>query len=110
MGSEEERRDEAEEAVRGLRVKRYIFTPSGRDRWIVVGRHRDYIVLPTVPYCSCDDYFFRVIHRGKPSCYHIEAVRTSMKEERYELIEEEDYWYNKLMEEWTDWERGRREE
>lgn len=90
-----------EEIVREGHVKKYVFMPSGRVRLVVVGRHRDYIALINVPYCSCDDYFFRVIHRSKPTCYHIEAVNLAIKTNNYETIEESDEWYDRLMEEWT---------
>ncbi|MEM2091681.1 MAG: hypothetical protein QXR59_00140 [Candidatus Bathyarchaeia archaeon] len=40
------------EAVRDNRVKKYIFKPSGRVMWIVVGRERDYIVMPDAGFCS----------------------------------------------------------
>jgi predicted nucleic acid-binding Zn finger protein len=51
--------------VKEKRVKKYIFKPSNRVRWIVVGRTRDYIVLPSVGYCSCEDFFFRVMSHEK---------------------------------------------
>jgi predicted nucleic acid-binding Zn finger protein len=82
------------------RVKRYVFRPSGRVKWIVVGRERDYIVLPEAPYCSCDDFYFRVLHRQKPTCYHLQAQAIALSEKFYEEIEEEDGWYYRLMEEW----------
>jgi len=83
------------------RVKRYVFKPSGRVRWIVVGRERDYLLLPEAPYCSCDDFYFRVLHRQKPRCYHLEAFEIAQREKLYEEIEEEDSWYDRLMNEWT---------
>jgi len=82
------------------RVKRYVFKPSGRVRWIVVGRERDYILIPEAPYCSCDDFYFRVIHGRKPRCYHLEAVEIAVRESLYEEIEEEDSWHDRLMREW----------
>jgi predicted nucleic acid-binding Zn finger protein len=91
-----------EEIVKMGHVKKYVFRPSGRVRWIVVGRHRDYIVFTSVPYCSCDDFFFRVIHGSKHNCYHIEAVKLAIQTGSYETIEEGDEWYDKLMAEWTD--------
>lgn len=94
--------EKIEEIVKEKHVKKYVFSPSGRVRWIVVGRHRDYIVLINVPYCSCDDYFFRVIHGSKPHCYHIEAVNLAIKTGNFETINESDEWYDKLMSEWTD--------
>ncbi|MEM0445477.1 MAG: hypothetical protein QW555_05545 [Nitrososphaerota archaeon] len=82
------------------RVKRYVFMPSGRVRWVVVGRGRDYLILPEAPYCSCEDFYFRVLHNQKPRCYHLEALEIAVREKLYDEIEEEDSWYDKLMSEW----------
>jgi len=92
--------DEAEKAVSEGRVKLYIFKPSGRKRWIVVGRHQDYLVLPDAGYCSCSDFFFRVMSGEKPTCYHLIAVKLARKKKKYEVIEEDDEWHDTLMNEW----------
>ncbi|MCS7117802.1 MAG: hypothetical protein NZ957_03350 [Thaumarchaeota archaeon] len=101
------RRLEPEEEARRLteegRVKRYVFTPSGRVVWVVVGRKRDYVVMPEVNYCTCDDYFFRVIRGHKPSCYHLVAVKEAITEGNYIAVDEEDYWFWYLIDEWLDW-------
>jgi len=34
------------EALKESRVKKYIFKPSNRTVWIVVGKERDYLVMP----------------------------------------------------------------
>jgi len=86
------------EAVRESRVKLYIFKPSGRKMWIVVGKHGRYLVLPDAEYCTCNDFFFRVISGEKPSCYHILAVKKAIKEETYSIIEKEDTSYKKMLE------------
>ena len=92
--------DEAEKAVSEERVKLYIFKPSGRKRWIVVGKHQDYFVLTDAEYCSCSDFFFRVMSGEKPTCYHLIAVKLARKKKRYEVIEEDDEWHDTLMNEW----------
>lgn len=50
-------------AIKDGRVKKYLFKPSGRIVWIVVGRERDYLVMPAADFCSCDDFYFRVMDR-----------------------------------------------
>ena len=95
-------REEALKAVSENRVKLYVFKPSNRKRWIVVGKHRDYLVLPEAGYCSCNDFFFRVLSHEKPTCYHLEAVRLAAKSRRYEEIIEEDRWLDILMREWLE--------
>jgi len=91
---------EAENAVRAGRVKLYVFKPSGRRRWVVVGKHGEYLVLPGSGYCSCHDFFFRVMSGEKPTCYHLIAVRIAEERSRYELIEEKDSNHDKLMSRW----------
>ena len=91
---------EAENAVRAGRVKLYMFKPSGRQRWVVVGKHGEYLVLPGSGYCSCHDFFFRVMSGEKPTCYHLIAVKLAKKKGEYEVIEEDDEWHDILMNEW----------
>ncbi|MEM4315574.1 MAG: hypothetical protein QXI97_02630 [Nitrososphaerota archaeon] len=92
--------EEAYQAVGDGKVKRYFFKPSGRVRWVVVGRHRDYLILPTASYCTCEDFFFRVLSHEKPMCYHLLAQKIATITDRYEAIEEDDTWYPRLMREW----------
>jgi len=97
---------EAENAVRAGRVKLYIFKPSGRKRWIVVGRRGEYLILPNAGYCSCHDFFFRVISGEKPACYHLLAVKLAKERNAYQQIIENDENYSNLMNKWL----GRKEE
>ncbi|MEM3399005.1 MAG: hypothetical protein QW724_05620 [Nitrososphaerota archaeon] len=90
------------EAIREKRVKLYIFKPSGRRLWMVVGRHGRYLVLPKAEYCTCSDFFFRVISGEKPSCYHLLAVKKSLQEEKYSIIEKEDTSYMRILEDLLD--------
>ncbi len=89
----------ATEAIRENRVKLYIFKPSGRKMWIVVGKHGRYLVLPEAEYCTCNDFFFRVMSGEKPTCYHLLAVRKAIQEEAYSIIKQEDTSYRKILEE-----------
>ena len=47
--------NKAWETVQEKRVKKYVFSPSGRIVWIVVGREREYQIMPAAGFCSCDD-------------------------------------------------------
>ncbi|MCS7126384.1 MAG: hypothetical protein NZ929_05700 [Aigarchaeota archaeon] len=85
------------EAVREKRVKLYVFRPSNRKLWIVVGRHGYYMVLPDSGYCTCSDFFFRVISGEKPTCYHLAAVKKAREEKTYSIIEKEDRQYRKII-------------
>lgn len=92
--------ENAYEALQEGRVKKYIFKPSGRVVWVVVGKERDYQVIPRVNFCACDDFYFRVIDHETELCYHLIAQRISEALGRYDLIEESDEMYEPLMREW----------
>jgi predicted nucleic acid-binding Zn finger protein len=87
-------------AVDERRVKKYIFKPSGRVLWIVVGRGRDYLIMPAANFCSCDDFYFNVIDHKIRLCYHLIAQRLAESLKAYDTIEEEDSFYDILMREW----------
>ncbi len=92
--------NKAWETVQEKRVKKYIFSPSGRIVWIVVGREREYHIMPAAGFCSCDDFYFRVMDREANICYHLIAQKIAEALEEYDKIEEEDRLYDCLMEEW----------
>jgi len=88
------------EALKEERVKKYVFRPSGKVVWIVVGRERDYLVMPAADFCSCDDFYFRVMDREVHLCYHLIAQKMAEALAWYDEVEENDDLYNSLMEEW----------
>jgi len=88
------------DSVQEEQVKKYIFSPSGRIVWIVVGREREYQIMPAAAFCSCDDFYFRVMDREANICYHLIAQKLAEALELYDKIEEEDRLYDCLMEEW----------
>jgi predicted nucleic acid-binding Zn finger protein len=88
------------DAVKEERVKKYIFSPSGRIVWIVLGREREYQIMPAAEFCSCDDFYFRVMDREANICYHLVAQKIADALGEYDKIEEEDSLYECLMEEW----------
>ena len=90
------------EAVEDSRVKRYVFKPSDRVVWIVVGRKRDYLVLPAAGYCSCDDFYYSVMEGKAFLCYHLIGQKIAEALERFDRIEEDDDLYEVLMKEWKE--------
>jgi predicted nucleic acid-binding Zn finger protein len=88
------------DTINEKRVKKYIFSPSGRIVWIVVGREREYQIMPAAGFCSCDDFYFRVMDREANICYHLVAQKIAEALDLYDRIEEEDRLYECLMEEW----------
>jgi len=85
-------------AVKERRIKKYVFKPSGRIVWIVVGKERDYLVMPAAKFCSCEDFYFQ-FDKGH-LCYHIIAQKLAEGSGRFDLIEEQDHFYKVLIREW----------
>ena len=82
------------------RIKKYVFETSGRTIWIVVGKGREYLVMPAADFCSCDDFYFRVMDKEVHLCYHLIAQKLAEGLEWYDLVKERDELFNSLMEEW----------
>lgn len=87
-------------ALKQGKIKKYVFKPSGRIVWIVVGREREYLVMPAADFCSCDDFYFRVMDREIHLCYHLIAQKLAEALESYDLVEENDKLYDSLIKEW----------
>jgi predicted nucleic acid-binding Zn finger protein len=82
------------------RVKKYVFKPSGRTVWIVIGKERDYLIMAEAEFCMCDDFYFRVLDKKIHLCYHLIAQKIARNLRWYETIEENDELYETLMNEW----------
>ncbi len=88
------------EALKENRIKKYIFKPSNRIVWIVVGRERDYLLMPQAEFCTCDDFYFRVLDKQVHLCYHLIAQKIANNLGWFEVINENDALYDCLMAEW----------
>ena len=93
-----QRLEKALEALGDRRVKKYVFQPSGRIVWIVVGKEREYLVMPAAEYCTCDDFYFQ-FHQGH-LCYHIIAQKLAQATGEFDLIEDDDQLFDILIKEW----------
>jgi len=92
--------EKAEELVASSAVKKYVFEPSGRVMWIVVGREQDYMVLPGL-YCQCDDFYINVVVKRKASaCYHLIAQLIADKKGMFENFRVPDSDFIRLNSEW----------
>jgi predicted nucleic acid-binding Zn finger protein len=88
------------QAVASDLVKRYIFEPSGREAWIVVGKSRDYRVLSKI-YCDCEDFYINVIvKREADLCYHILSKILAEALEAFSEIRVDDMMFETLSREW----------
>jgi predicted nucleic acid-binding Zn finger protein len=88
------------DALKENRVKKYVFKPSGKTVWIVIGRERDYLIMPEAEFCTCDDFYFRVLDKKIHLCYHLIAQKIARNLGWYETIEENDKLHDTLMNEW----------
>jgi len=86
------------EALNESRIKKYVFQPSGRVVWIVVGKERDYLIMPSIDYCSCDDFYYQFDHGHV--CYHIIAQKLAEATGRFDLFEDDDQFFDILIREW----------
>jgi len=88
------------QAVASDLVKKYIFEPSGREAWIVVGKSRDYRVLSKI-YCDCEDFYINVIvKRDADLCYHILAKVLAEALKGFSEIRVDDMMFDTLSREW----------
>ncbi|MHA2297861.1 MAG: hypothetical protein ACXADA_17660 [Candidatus Hodarchaeales archaeon] len=77
-------------------VKKYVLNPSGSERWVVVGKNRDYLVSDD--FCSCIDF---LLHLGK-SCKHIDEMNQAKKSGDYETFNLSFEEYEPLRKEFLD--------
>ncbi len=90
----------AEELVSSKAVKKYIFIPSKKVVWIVVGREKEYFVMPGF-YCQCDDFYINVVIRRRSKlCYHLFAQALAERLGNFEVYEVPDSDFIRLNNEW----------
>ncbi|HKW05770.1 MAG TPA: hypothetical protein VJN71_10760 [Nitrososphaerales archaeon] len=78
-----DRFEKAMQVVGQLRVKEHVFLSSGRMILTVVGHEGDvYVSIDKegkwAPYCSCDDFHFRVLNGEIQECYHLMAAKIAL--------------------------------
>jgi len=86
--------------VKEGRVKKYVFKPSGKVQWIVVGNEGDYLVYEASGYCHCKDFYISIMEGTAKACKHLMAQRLASQLGLYTVVEEGDENYETLMEEW----------
>jgi predicted nucleic acid-binding Zn finger protein len=87
--------------VEAKSVTRYRFKPSGRTVWIVRGRKGDYQVMPESMFCTCDDYYFRVMDNKKQLCYHLVAQQIAEALGKFDTSDQSDSRYPELTAKWN---------
>lgn len=87
-------------AVEEGKVRKYSFTPSEIIRWTVVGRSREYLVIPEV-FCSCRDFYQSVvIQRESKMCYHLLAQKIGEIRGQFAVLAMTDVDRRRLYHDW----------
>ncbi len=89
--------DRAIDAVLSGGVKEVRFLPSGRKVVVVVGRLGDEFIDPEKPYCSCSNFFFRVLGGREETCYHLLSYEVAKKLGRVDVVEFSDEEYGQYL-------------
>ncbi|MGP8125683.1 MAG: hypothetical protein ACLQEQ_07470 [Nitrososphaerales archaeon] len=78
-------------------VKECRFLPSGRKVFSVVGTLGDEFIDPERPYCSCSNFFFRVMGGREELCYHLLSYRVAVRTGRVAVVEFGDDEYGEYL-------------
>lgn len=89
--------DRAIDTVLAGGVKECRFLPSGRRVVTVVGRLGDEFVDPEKPYCSCSNFYFRVLGGREETCYHLMSYKIAAKAGKLDVIEFSDNEYGPYL-------------
>jgi predicted nucleic acid-binding Zn finger protein len=89
--------DRAVDTVLSGGVKESVFLPSRRKVITVVGRLGDEFIDPDRPYCSCSNFFFRVLGGREETCYHLLSYKIAAKTKRLDVVEFSDDEYGPYL-------------
>ena len=78
-------------------VKECVFLPSRRKVVTVVGRLGDEFIDPERPYCSCSNFFFRVLGGREEICYHLLSYKIAAETGRLDTVEFSDEEYGEYL-------------
>ncbi len=87
----------AVDAVWSGNVKKHVFLPSGRFIFTVVGRDGEEFIDPERPFCSCSNFFFKVLGGGTELCYHLLSYKIALESKDLETITFNDEEYTSLL-------------
>jgi len=63
----------------------------------VVGRLGDEFIDPEKPYCSCSNFYFRVLNGREETCYHLLSYKVAAKLGKIDLVEFSDEEYGPYL-------------
>ncbi len=94
------RSNRAWELLKSRKIIKYIFRPSGRIRWIVKGKEREYLILPSTSFCDCYDFYFGVVYGESLACQHLIAHSLAVTLNDYKVKAVADSQFDHFMERW----------
>ena len=86
----------AESIISSNGVKLHLFEPSNRKIWTVVGKDNEHWLDLDLGYCSCEDYFYNAMEKGR-QCYHLQAVKSAIGQNKVETIKFQDSEFESFM-------------
>ena len=89
--------DRAIDTVLAGGVKECRFLPIGRRLVTVVGKFGDEFVDPERPYCSCSNFYFRVMGGREEVCYHLISYKIAAGAGMVDVIEFSDEEYGPYL-------------
>ncbi len=89
--------EKALDAVLSGSVKEVRFKPSGRRLYSVVGKMGDEFIDPEKPYCSCSNFFFKVLGGRDELCYHLLSYKIAVKTGKVDVVEFSDEEYGPYL-------------
>jgi predicted nucleic acid-binding Zn finger protein len=89
--------DRAIDTVLAGGVKENRFLPSGRKLYVVVGKLGDEFIDPARPYCSCSNFFFRVLGGREDLCYHLLSYEIASRTGKVDVVEFSDDEYSPYL-------------
>jgi predicted nucleic acid-binding Zn finger protein len=89
--------EKAVDAVARGYVKAHVFVPSGRTIYTVVGSSGDEFIAPEKPYCSCSNFFFRVMDGKREYCYHLLGYKMAVEAKKVEQVTFSDDEYSDFL-------------
>ncbi len=85
------------ETVLSGSVKKHVFSPSGRVVFTVVGRDNEEFIDPERPFCSCNNFFFKVLSGEAELCYHLLSYKIALESKNLDTVNFSDDEYAPLL-------------
>lgn len=88
--------EDAKKLVETNCVKKYVISYNNiqqEERWVVVGKTREYLIMVDPYWCRCYDFQHSVLNNRVPHCKHNLAIQIALRENKFDtyFLEKEEY-------------------